>query len=62
MDEKFILNIFKNLNKEKKREIALKAAVNGLSIEQDVIPIITGVAAVSFEAAKLFIDNIEYLN
>ncbi|MBA8965111.1 hypothetical protein BCD92_000009 [Clostridium butyricum] len=33
-----------------------------MSIDKDIIPIIAGVAAVSMEAAKLFIDNIEYLN
>ncbi|MEX0049564.1 hypothetical protein AB2T85_02860 [Clostridium butyricum] len=62
MDEKFILNKLKKFSNEKKEEISLKAALNGVSIEQDVIPIIVGVASVSTEAAKLFIDNIEYLN
>lgn len=62
MNEKFILNRFKKFNYEKKKEIALKAALNGVSIQHDVIPIILEVAAVSGEAAKLFIDNIEYLN
>lgn len=62
MDENFILNRLKKISNEKKQEIALKAALNGVSIEYDVIPIIAGVALVSVEAAKLFIDNIEYLN
>lgn len=62
MNEKFILNRLKKISNEKKQEIALKAALNGVSIKEDVIPIIAGVAAVSVEAAKLFIDNIEYLN
>lgn len=62
MNEKFILNRLKKISNEKKQEIALKAALNGVSIKDDVIPIIAGVAAVSVEAAKLFIDNIEYLN
>ncbi|MDU3087985.1 MAG: hypothetical protein E7B13_00960 [Clostridium sp.] len=62
MNEKFILNRFEKISNEKKQEIALKAALNGVSIKEDVIPIIAGVAAVSGEAAKLFIDNIEYLN
>lgn len=62
MNEKFILNRLKKISNEKKQEIALKAELNGVSIEEDVIPIIAGVAAVSVEAAKLFIDNIEYLN
>ncbi|MDB2162295.1 hypothetical protein [Clostridium butyricum] len=62
MNEKFILNRFRNLSNQKKQEIELKAMLNGVSIDQDVIPIIAGIAAVSMEAAKLFIDNIEYLN
>lgn len=62
MNEKFILNRFGNLSNQKKQEIELKAMLNGVSIGQDVIPIIAGVAAVSMEVAKLFIDNIEYLN
>ncbi|MBS5982320.1 MAG: hypothetical protein KIC67_06855 [Clostridium butyricum] len=62
MNEKFILNRLKKISNEKKQEIALKAELNGVSIEDDVIPIISGVAAVSVEAAKLFINNIEYLN
>ncbi len=61
MNKKNIKKVFNGYTEEQKIKFAMEAAKRGVSIENDIIPIIESIACISEEAANLFLENYRYI-